>query len=135
MIFSAGISLLLGIVHMGFTFSASHLLPVHSAVRASMAQAHLSLTTETTVLRAWIGFNASHAMALLLFGLVFGFLAMNHPKVLFESTFLLALGFAMLLGFALLAKLYWFSLPLAAISVALLCYVASVLVARSQTGY
>jgi hypothetical protein len=130
MLVSAGISLLLGILHLVYTFSSSHLLPRDPALRAAMEAAPLAITRETSVLRAWIGFNASHGIALLLFGLVFGVLAVSHSRVLFGSNGLLAIGFATLLGFAVLARLYWFSVPLAAVTVALLAYVASVVAAR-----
>jgi hypothetical protein len=130
MLFSAGISVFLGVVHLVYTFSSAHLLPRDNGLLAAMDSAPLSITRETTVLRAWIGFNASHSMALLLFGLVFGFLAINHTRLLFGSGFLLATGFLSLLAFAILAKLYWFSVPMAAISIALLSYIASVLADR-----
>ena len=35
-------------------------------------------TKETTMWRCWVGFNASHSMGLILFGLAFGYLALAH---------------------------------------------------------
>ena len=86
--------------------------------------------------RVWVGFNASHSMGLILFGLVFGYLAIAHPSTLFQSGFLLAVGLATLLGYLILAKLYWFRVPMAWIAIALASYVASIVAAwlqRSQT--
>ena len=131
MLFSAGIALVLGAIHLVYTFSGSNLLPRDPALLTAMNEAHLSLTKETTVWRAWVGFNASHSMALILFGLIFGFLALYHTKLLFESAYLLAVGFAMLAGFCVLSKLYWFSIPFAGITIALVCYVASIIAARA----
>ena len=54
--------------------------------------------------RAWVGFNASHSMGLILFGLVFGFLALAQDHLLFHSPFLLFVGLAMLGGFVALCK-------------------------------
>ncbi len=54
--------------------------------------------------RAWVGFNASHSMGLILFGLVFGFLALAQDHLLFHSPFLLVVGLAMLGGFVALCK-------------------------------
>jgi hypothetical protein len=45
------------------------------------------------------GFNASHSMGAMLFVLVFGFLALAHGQLLFQSPFLLVVGLAMLGGF------------------------------------
>ena len=78
-----------------------------------------------------MGFNASHSMGLILFGLVFGFLALAHGQLLFRSPFLLAVGLAMLGGFVVLSKLYFFSAPLTGISISLASYVASIALARA----
>ena len=80
--------------------------------------------------RCWLGFNASHSMGLILFGLVFGFLAVAHGKLFFHSPFLLVVGLAMLGGFVVLCKVYFFSGPLTGISISLACYVASIALSR-----
>ncbi len=131
MLISAGIALVLGVIHLVYTFSGSNLLPRDPALLTAMKEAHLSLTKATTVWRALVGFNASHSMGLILFGLIFGFLALYHTRLLFDSTFLLAVGFAMLAGFLVLSKLCWFSIPFAGIAISLVCYVASILAARA----
>jgi hypothetical protein len=95
-----------------------------------MNHIHLVLTTETTMWKAWIGFNTSHSMCAIFFGLVYGFLALNHPELLFRSVYLQVVGLAVLAGFLTLAKLYWFSVPFIGIGIALACYLASVLLAR-----
>lgn len=89
------------------------------------------LTSETTVWRAWIGFNASHSMCAVFFGLVFGFLAIAQPELLFRSIYLQALGVAVLVGFVVLAKLYWFSIPLIGVGVALVCFLVGLVAART----
>lgn len=126
---SAGIAFLLGGIHLYYTFTGTSLLPRDAELRNAMSQAHLGITKETTVWRAWVGFNASHSMALILFGLVYGYLALAQPKLLFASGYLLAVGFAMLAGLAVLAKLYWFSIPLAGMLVALAAYLSGVAMA------
>ena len=81
--------------------------------------------------RAWVGFNVSHSMGAILFGLVFGFLALAHGPLLFQSPFLLVVGLAMLGGFVVLGKLYWFSAPFRGVSMSLACYVASIALSRA----
>jgi hypothetical protein len=49
--------------------------------------------------RCWVGFNASHSLGLILFGLVFGYLALAHGQLLFRSPFLLDVR---------LANAWWF---------------------------
>ena len=84
------------------------------------------ISTETTMWKSWIGFNASHSMGAILFGLIYGFLAISHAGLLFASPFLLLVGLSMLTSFVVLAKVYWFSIPFACVSVALACFVISI---------
>ena len=81
--------------------------------------------------RCWVGFNASHSMGLILFGLIFGFLALAHGQLLFRSPFLLVVGLVVLGGFVVLSKVYWFSAPFTGTSISLACYVASIALSRA----
>ncbi len=128
---SAGIILLLGAVHLLYTFVGTRLHPRDAGLRQQMRQVPPRISAQTSMWRAWVGFNASHSMGALLFGSIYGFLAIAHGEFLFHSPFLLGLGVAMLLGYTVLGALYWFSVPLAGISGALLLYLASVAVALS----
>lgn len=132
MVLSACISLTLGVMHLVYTFRGSLLTPRDPALQISMSQISPVITNETTMWRCWVGFNASHSMGLILFGLIFGFLAVAHDQLLFHSPFLLVVGLAMLGGFVVLCKLYFFSGPLTSISVSLACYVASIALSRAS---
>lgn len=121
----------LGCVHLLYTFWGPKLLRRDAQVIDAMKASTLVITKETTVWKAWIGFNASHSMAAILFGLVFGYLSVAYPSVLYGSVFLQAVGFLMLLGFFVLGRLYWFSVPFVGITIALVCYVVSIYLARA----
>jgi hypothetical protein len=123
---SAAIPLVLGILHLVYTFSGPLLTPRDPALQLSMKQISPVITKETTMWRAWIGFNASHSMGAILFGLIYGFLAIFHSELLFRSPFLLLVGLAMLAGLAVLGKFFWFRIPFAGISISLVCYVVSI---------
>ena len=90
----------------------------------------LRISNETTVWKAWIGFNASHSMAAILFGLVFGYLAAFQPVVLHDDWFLQVVGVSFLAGLAVLGKRYWFSIPFRGIAVAFVAFVAGVVAMR-----
>jgi hypothetical protein len=130
MVLSAGIVFTLGVVHLAYTFWGTNLTPRDPALQISMSQISPVITRETTMWRCWMGFNASHSMGLILFGLVFGFLALAHDQFLFQSLFLLGVGLAMLAGFVVLSKVYFFRVPLTGVSISLACYVASIAVSR-----
>ena len=128
---SASIAFTLGVIHLVYTFWGPNLTPRDPALQISMSQISPVITKETTMWRCWVGFNASHSMGLILFGLIFGFLAMAHGELLFHSPFLLVVGLATLGGFVALSKLYFFSAPFIGMSVSLACYVSSVVMSRA----
>jgi len=130
MVLSASIVFALGAIHLVYTFSGPELTPRDPALQVVMNRVSPVITKETTMWRCWVGFNASHSMGLILFGLVFGYLAFVHCQLLFQSPFLLIVGFAMLVGFLVLCKVYFFSAPLRGIGMALACYVASIVLSR-----
>ena len=127
---SAGIALAFGTLHLVYTFWGPKLTPRDPELQVRMTQVSPVITNETTIWRGWIGFNATHSMSLILFGLIYGALALAHPEILFRSIFLLTVGFLTLAGFFVLAKLYFFSIPFAGITISLICYVASVIASK-----
>ncbi len=81
--------------------------------------------------RIWIGWNASPSMGLILFGVIYGFLAIAHGPLLFQSPFLLIVGLVVLGGSLALGKVYFFSGPFAGIGISLACCVASTAASRA----
>jgi hypothetical protein len=130
MVLSASIVFTLGVFHLVYTFWGPALTPRDPALQISMSQIAPVITKETTMWRCWVGFNATHSMGLILFGLVFGFLALAHGRLLFQSPFLLVVGLAMLGGIVVICKVYFFSAPLRSMSISLVCYVASIALSR-----
>jgi hypothetical protein len=130
MVVSASIIFTLGVVHFVYTFWGPKLTPRDHALQISMSQISPVITKETTMWRCCVGFNASHSMGLILFGFVFGFLAVAHGQLLFQSSFLLVVGLAMLGALVVLCKIYFFSVPFVGISISLSCYIASIALSR-----
>src|SRR5262245_44334088 len=95
MVVSACIVLTIGVVHFDYTSCAPNLTPRKRTLQVSMSQGSTVISKETTMWRCWVCFNASHSMGLILFGLVFGFLAATHGRLLFHSPFLLIVGLVM----------------------------------------
>lgn len=108
---SAAVIFGLGLLHLIYTFRGPKLHPRDADLETRMKAVSPVLTRQTTMWKAWIGFNASHSYGALLFGAVYGYLALVHGAFLFASPFLLALGALMLAAYAVLGRLYWFSVP------------------------
>jgi hypothetical protein len=85
--FSAAIILTLGMIHLRYTFSGPKLHPREEALEAQMKLVSPVITRETTMWKAWVGFNASHSYGAILFGAVYGYLALTSSAVLFGLSF------------------------------------------------
>ena len=119
---SAGVIGLLGALHLLYTFHGTKLRPRDTHLERQMGLVSPEISRATTMWRAWIGFNASHAFGALFFALVYGYLALFEARFLFRSGFLLGVGLLLLLGYAWLGIKYWFRVPLAGILIALALY-------------
>lgn len=128
---SATIILMLGLIHLLYTFRGPKLHPRDSALQARMKEVAPVLTRETTMWKAWIGFNASHGYGATLFGLVYGYLALAHGAFLFRSPFLLLVGLLLLAGYVFLGKRYWFSVPYRCIVLSTVLYIAALISSRT----
>ncbi len=89
---SSAIVLLLGTLHLIYTFATDKFQPRDPALAERMRQVSPMITRQTSLWRAWVGFNASHSLGAMLFGLVYGYLAWLHPALLLEARGLLLIG-------------------------------------------
>lgn len=126
---SAAVILAMGLLHLVYTFSGPKLRPRDADLESRMEEVPPVISDQTTMWKAWVGFNASHSFGAILFGLMYGYLAIERSSVVFQSAFLRAVGLVLLCGYALLAKRYWFSIPLRGILLALLLYILALAVA------
>ena len=120
------IFLVLGALHLVITFRGPLLLPRDRALRARMAEVSPVISRETTMWRAWVGFNGSHGAGAMVFGAAYVDLALAHRDVLAGDAALQAIGAACMLGFLVLAVRYWFRTPLVGIAIAAAAYAAGI---------
>ena len=131
MVLSASILLTLGTMHLAYTLCGTSLAPRDPALQVSMSRISPVLTKETTMWRCWMGFNVSHSMGLILFSLVYGYLALAHDQLLFRSPFLLLVGLVMLACLIVVCRLYFFRAPLIGVSISFVFYVVSIALSRA----
>ena len=127
---SAAVILFLGLTHLLYTFHGPMLQPRDPDLTARMMMVPPVITRETTMWKTWVGFNATHSFGLILFGAIYGYLAICHSSFLFHSRFLLALGFTLLIGYAVIARLYFFNGPFRGVVLAAVLYLIGVIVSR-----
>ena len=120
----AAIILFFGGVHLAYMFFTDQLIPVDGQLETAMKRVAVRISSETTMWKVWVGFNVSHSMGLILFGLIYGYLTVYRWDVLQKSYFLAGLGLVVLVSYVVLARVFWFSDPLIGVSVATLLYLA-----------
>ena len=125
---AAAIVFTLGAVHLFYTFVGHKLNPRDDALMARMQEVPLVITRETTMWRAWIGFNASHSIGLILFGWIYGYLALAQADFFFKSLFLVGTGAALLAAYIALARQYFFSVPFRGVVAATVLYLLGMVV-------
>jgi hypothetical protein len=122
--FSAAIMLFLGCIHLAYTFFTNKFSSSEGQLETAMKQVAPRISGETTMWKTWIGIHVSHSIALMLFGLIFGYLVLYRWEVLRQSYFLAALGLLVLVAYIVLSHTYWFRAPLIGVSLATLFYAA-----------
>lgn len=127
---SAAVLLLLGLLHLLYTFRGPRLHPKDPDLTTKMMIVSPVITRETTVWRIWVGLNASLGIGLILFSAVYGYLAVCQSVFLFRSWFLLTLGMAVLLSYAAVSKLYFFSAPFRGIVLSGILYLVGIVASR-----
>lgn len=78
----AAIVFTLGIVHRFFTFVGTKLGPRDPELEARMKAVAPVITRQTSMWKAWIGFNASHSFGAILFGALYGYLTLTQSALL-----------------------------------------------------
>ncbi|HEX8955782.1 MAG TPA: hypothetical protein VF798_05890 [Burkholderiaceae bacterium] len=119
---SAAILLLFGSLHLWYTVRGKLFKPRDAALEARMKEVAPLISRETTMWKAWVGFNASHSLGAMFFGLLYLYLSLQHQLFLMGEPVLLALGLLLLIGYNVLARAYWFSVPRRGIAVASVLY-------------
>ena len=121
---SAAIFVVLGVIHVRLTYSGPLLLPRDRELRARMDAVSPMISRDTTMWSAWQGFNASHGLGLVLFGLVYIDLGLRATDLLAHDVLLQGIGLVGPLGWVLLAFRHWFNVPQAGAVLATLLYAA-----------
>jgi hypothetical protein len=126
---AAAIILVLGFLHLAYTFFTRKFSPRDHELETDMGQVSPRISSQTTMWKAWIGFNASHSLGVILFGAIYGYLSLFAWTLLIHSIFFIGLGIAFFVSYLLVAKLYWFTIPLVGIALAGSLYVLGIVIA------
>jgi hypothetical protein len=121
--------LLLGLAH-AFTTprdvgEAKGLSPADGEVARAMSRTTILLTRRTNMWLAWVGFNFSHALGAVFFGVAVLVIARSHSSFAAQAGLFGPLAIAVASAYLVLAINYWFRTPIAGCAVSLALFVSS----------
>ncbi|MBX2970120.1 MAG: hypothetical protein KF803_12180 [Cyclobacteriaceae bacterium] len=116
---------LLGAAHLFYTFFSNKFLPRKAELAEEMKATSPVLTKQTTMWKAWMGFNASHSSGAIFIGVMNSYLAVEHFSALQGSNFFFLFNIITMGFYFWLAKRYWFKIPARGITLALICFIAA----------
>ena len=119
--------ILLGSIHLLYTFFTNKFSSTNESINEEMKNTCPVLTKQTTMWRAWIGFNASHSAGAIYIGLINLLLATRYVSVL-QDPLVIVLNISTVLFYLWLARKYWFSIPFKGILIAACCFIAAAVV-------
>lgn len=129
LIVGASIFGVLGTMHLLYTFFTNKFDAYDASVTKAMKGTSPVLTKETSMWRAWIGFNASHSLGAMLVAGVYIPLTVSYFNVIQGSAWFSILPVLIGLSYLILAKKYWFKIPFTGVLISTVSFaVAAVLI-------
>ena len=126
--FGSFIFIYLGTMHLVFTFFTNKFSSKNEDVIVAMKSSSPLLTKDTTMWKAWVGFNASHSSGAIFIGTINLYLAHNYFELF--TPFLFGLNIITVVFYLWLAKKYWFKIPFIGILLTLLSYVTTFIITQ-----
>jgi hypothetical protein len=124
-IIGASIFGILGFAHLIYTFFTDKFNAHNPDVTEAMKSTSPNISKETTVWRAWIGFNASHSLGAILFSAIYIPLAFSHIEFITNNSWFAVLPSVVGFSYLFLAKNYWFKIPLFGILISTICFISA----------
>lgn len=121
--------LLLGTTHAVLTPRQLHerkgLSPSDPGLAESMARSRILLTRRTDMWRAWIGFNLSHSLGAVLFGVLVVLVGRTSASFGYNAALFLPLAVVVSIAYLSLGITYWFHTPIIVIGLSVLLFSAA----------
>ena len=105
--------------------------PYDLSVADAMKSTSPRLTRETSVWNAWVGFNASHSLGVMMFSAVYLPLAIYHFELIASSLWFSVLPVIVGASYLFLAYKYWFKIPFIGVLISLFCFIGSLLITNT----
>jgi hypothetical protein len=131
------IFLLLGAAHGALTLrdlkDPRAFTPRDPELRRAMQQSSIAFHRTINLWKAWMGFNLSHSLGLVLFGAGFLYVGVFEPAAFAASPLLQGCAVVVSAIYLVLSLLFWFSKPAIGSGLGLACFVLAVLLAAIES--
>jgi hypothetical protein len=126
-VLGSAIIFVLGTLHLFYTFFTNKFSSKNESLIDEMKKSYPRLTRQTTMWKAWMGFNASHSSGAIFIGAINCYLAVKQFEWLQADAFYMPFNILTIGFYVWLAKKYWFKIPFAGIAACFVCYLLSYL--------
>ena len=115
----------LGTIHLVYTFFSNKFNAYDKNVTKAMKETSPILTKETTMWKAWVGFNASHSLGAMLVTAFYVPLAISNMEIIRGNLWFSVLPIFIGMSYLALANKYWFKIPFIGIFLATSCFIGA----------
>lgn len=129
-IIGSSIFLLLGVLHGALALqdiqNPRTFTPLDDSLRQAMQESSIAIHPQANLWKAWLGFNLSHSLGLILFGSVFLFISLFYFPIFAQTLIVKSCSLIFATIYFVLSIQFWFSKPAIGSGIALACFVAAV---------
>jgi hypothetical protein len=123
--FGSLIFVTLGSIHLFYTFFSNKFSSKNEKALEEMKTSHPLISKETTLWKAWIGFNASHSSGAIFIGVMNIYVISNFYNTVENDAFFFLFNIVTVGFYLWLARRYWFNVPFFGILLTLICFLTS----------
>jgi hypothetical protein len=125
-IIASSIFAILGLVHGVLALkdisNPSTFTPLDAGLREAMQKSEIAIHPNTNLWRAWIGFNLSHSLGIIVFGSAFLYIGIYQASLFTQYLSLQVCAIVVSAIYVVLSIKFWFANPAIASGVALTCF-------------
>ena len=125
LIIGASIFGVLGTFHLLYTFFSNKFEASDPSVTEAMKNTTIILTRDTTIWKAWVGFNASHSLGAMLVAALYIPLTISYFNIIEESIWFSCLPILIGFSYLFLARKYWFKIPFVGVLISTVCFIGA----------
>jgi hypothetical protein len=129
-IMGATIFLILGVFHGVMTLqdliNPRTFTPPDQSLRQAMQESSIAIDPQTNLWKAWLGFNLSHSLGLVVFGGALVVIGVFYFSIFSDSYWIQSCALCIAMAYLVLSLKFWFSKPAIVSGVALTCLLIAV---------